>query len=277
MSGSPDSAVTRRAFVVGAAAAAGSAALAGPARRRRVRRRLRLERRRLALRGRHRRGPGLQGRQDQRRPDLAGLQGHRVPGLRRQELAHRVRPRQLHRRHQAVRCDDPGLRRPRHAPALLRGPQRQNNVYLWTHKADSSVSATRYILRVKAGMFLNDQPDSYTYAPTTVEAADVFRKADGQTRSKHYARLRAIDYDYTGWSTGGVGLWIVRSNHEKEPPAAPSTARCCATRAPTAAGCTRSCTTARTRPRPSGTASRARTSSRSRTAGRPRPPCTTAC
>ncbi|MGW1744158.1 rhamnogalacturonan lyase B N-terminal domain-containing protein [Streptomyces sp. NPDC002092] len=91
----------------------------------------------------------------------------------------------------------------------------ENNVYLWTNKADDSVSATRYIVRVKAGMFLNDQPDSYTYAPTTVEASDVFKKSDGQTRSKHYSKLRVIDYDYIGWSTGSVGLYVVRSNHEK--------------------------------------------------------------
>ncbi|MFF4785981.1 rhamnogalacturonan lyase B N-terminal domain-containing protein [Streptomyces griseorubiginosus] len=91
----------------------------------------------------------------------------------------------------------------------------ENNVYLWTNRADSSVASTRFILRVKAGLFLNDQPDSYTYAPTTIEASDVFAKSDGQTRSKHYSKLRVVDYDYIGWSAGGVGLWIVRSNHEK--------------------------------------------------------------
>ncbi|MBK3567690.1 rhamnogalacturonan lyase B N-terminal domain-containing protein [Streptomyces sp. MBT62] len=91
----------------------------------------------------------------------------------------------------------------------------ENNVYLWTNKADDSVSATRYIVRVKAGLFLNDQPDSYTYAPTTIESADVFAKSDGQTRSKHYSKNRVIDYDYIGWTTGSVGLWVVRSNHEK--------------------------------------------------------------
>ncbi|WP_327432698.1 rhamnogalacturonan lyase B N-terminal domain-containing protein [Streptomyces sp. NBC_01236] len=91
----------------------------------------------------------------------------------------------------------------------------ENNVYLWTNKADTSVSATRYIVRVKAGLFLNDEPDSYTYAPTTIEASDVFQKSDGQTRSKHYSKLRVIDYDYVGWTTGSVGLWVVRSNHEK--------------------------------------------------------------
>lgn len=91
----------------------------------------------------------------------------------------------------------------------------ENNVYLWTNKADTSVPASRYIVRVKKGAFLNDEPDSYTYAPTTIEASDVFRKSDGQTRSKHYSRLRVMDYDHIGWSAGGVGLWMVRSNHEK--------------------------------------------------------------
>ncbi|WP_330263683.1 rhamnogalacturonan lyase B N-terminal domain-containing protein [Streptomyces griseorubiginosus] len=91
----------------------------------------------------------------------------------------------------------------------------ENNVYLWTNRADTSVASTRFILRVKAGLFLNDEPDSYTYAPTTIEASDVFAKSDGQTRSKHYSKLRVIDYNYIGWSANGVGLWIVRSNHEK--------------------------------------------------------------
>ncbi|MER5596743.1 rhamnogalacturonan lyase B N-terminal domain-containing protein [Streptomyces sp. NPDC002265] len=91
----------------------------------------------------------------------------------------------------------------------------ENNVYVWTDKADTSVSATRYIVRVRAGLFLNDEPDSYTYAPTVIESADVFAKSDGQTRAKHYSRLRVMDYDCIGWTTGGVGLWIVRSNHEK--------------------------------------------------------------
>jgi rhamnogalacturonan endolyase len=91
----------------------------------------------------------------------------------------------------------------------------ENNVYLWTNKADTSVSATRYIVRVKKGLFLNDEPDSYTYTNSTIEASDVFAKSDGQTRSKHFSKLRVTDYDYIGWSGGGVGLWMVRSNHEK--------------------------------------------------------------
>ncbi|WP_338701762.1 rhamnogalacturonan lyase B N-terminal domain-containing protein [Streptomyces sp. Q6] len=91
----------------------------------------------------------------------------------------------------------------------------ENRVYMWTQITDDSVASSRYILRVKAGLFLNDEPDSYTYAPTTVEASDVFAKADGQTRSKHYSRLRVKDYSAIGWTTGSVGLYMVRSNHEK--------------------------------------------------------------
>ncbi|WP_055527344.1 rhamnogalacturonan lyase B N-terminal domain-containing protein [Streptomyces graminilatus] len=91
----------------------------------------------------------------------------------------------------------------------------ENNVYLWTNKADDSVSATRFILRVRAGLFLNDEPDSYTYTNRTIEASDVFAKSDGQTRSKHYSNLRVMDYDHVGWRTASVGLYVVRSNHEK--------------------------------------------------------------
>ncbi|MEW2115490.1 rhamnogalacturonan lyase B N-terminal domain-containing protein [Streptomyces sp. NPDC005474] len=91
----------------------------------------------------------------------------------------------------------------------------ENNVYVWTNKADASVSATRFILRVRAGLFLNDEPDSYTYTNRTIEASDVFAKSDGQTRSKHYSKLRVMDYDHVGWRTGSVGLYVVRSNHEK--------------------------------------------------------------
>ncbi|WP_329310334.1 rhamnogalacturonan lyase B N-terminal domain-containing protein [Streptomyces sp. NBC_01262] len=92
----------------------------------------------------------------------------------------------------------------------------ENNVYLWTNKADTSVSATRYIVRVKPGLFPNTDPDAWDSATDTViEAADVFVKPDGTTRSKHYSGLRVMDYDYIGWSTGSVGLWMVRSNHEK--------------------------------------------------------------
>ncbi|MER6121304.1 rhamnogalacturonan lyase B N-terminal domain-containing protein [Streptomyces sp. NPDC001795] len=92
----------------------------------------------------------------------------------------------------------------------------ENNVYLWTNKADSSVTATRYIVRLKKSLFPNSDPDSWdSTTDSVIEAADVFRKPDGTTRAKHYSRLRVIDYNYVGYSTGSVGLYVVRSNHEK--------------------------------------------------------------
>ncbi|WP_340381476.1 rhamnogalacturonan lyase B N-terminal domain-containing protein [Streptomyces sp. SS7] len=92
----------------------------------------------------------------------------------------------------------------------------ENNVYLWTDKADASFTATRYIVRLRPGMFPNTGPDSWIEASDTViEAGDVWRRADGTTHSKHYSGKRTIDYDHVGFTTGSVGLYLVRSNHEK--------------------------------------------------------------
>jgi rhamnogalacturonan endolyase len=92
----------------------------------------------------------------------------------------------------------------------------ENNVYMWTDKADGSITATRYIVRVRPGLFRNDEPDSWdSRTDTLIEAQDVRVKPDGTTRSKHYSGQRVIDYDYVGWSNGSVGLWMVRSDHEK--------------------------------------------------------------
>ncbi|WP_328503704.1 polysaccharide lyase family protein [Streptomyces sp. NBC_00457] len=92
----------------------------------------------------------------------------------------------------------------------------QNNVYLWTDKADASFTATRYIVRLKPGIFPNEGPDTWIEASDKViEAGDVWQRADGTTHSKHYSGKRVIDYDHVGFTTGSVGLWLVRSNHEK--------------------------------------------------------------
>ncbi|MET9848607.1 rhamnogalacturonan lyase B N-terminal domain-containing protein [Streptomyces ossamyceticus] len=92
----------------------------------------------------------------------------------------------------------------------------QNNVYLWTHKADASFTATRFLVRLKPGVFPNEGPDSWIESSDKViEAGDVWRRADGTTHSKHYSGKRVIDYDHIGFTTGEVGLWLVRSNHEK--------------------------------------------------------------
>ena len=92
----------------------------------------------------------------------------------------------------------------------------ENNVYLWTNKADASVTRDPLHRARQAGpvpqrrarlLHLRDRPPS---RPRTSS-----RSPTAQTRSKHYSKLRVIDYDYIGWSTGSVGLWIVRCNHEK--------------------------------------------------------------
>lgn len=92
----------------------------------------------------------------------------------------------------------------------------ENNVYLWTNKADASFTATRYIVRVKPGMFPNTGSDAWnSTTDSIIEAGDVWKHPDGTTHSKHYSGKRTIDYDYVGFTTGSVGLWLVRSNHEK--------------------------------------------------------------
>ncbi|MEV6381126.1 rhamnogalacturonan lyase B N-terminal domain-containing protein [Streptomyces sp. NPDC051773] len=92
----------------------------------------------------------------------------------------------------------------------------QNNIYLWTNKANASFTATRFLVRLKPGMFPGEGPDSWIEASDKViEAGDVWRRADGTTHSKHYSGKRVIDYDHIGFTTGSVGLWMVRSNHEK--------------------------------------------------------------
>ncbi|WP_019060603.1 rhamnogalacturonan lyase B N-terminal domain-containing protein [Streptomyces prunicolor] len=92
----------------------------------------------------------------------------------------------------------------------------ENNVYLWTNKADASFTATRYIVRVKAGVFPNSGSDAWDSTTDTItEAGDVWKHPDSTTRSKHYSGKRTIDYDHVGFTTGSVGLYLVRSNHEK--------------------------------------------------------------
>jgi rhamnogalacturonan endolyase len=92
----------------------------------------------------------------------------------------------------------------------------QSTIHLWTHKADASFTATRFLVRLKPGVFPNEGPDSWIESSDKViEAGDVWRRADGTTHSKHYSGKRVIDYDHIGFTTGEVGLWLVRSNHEK--------------------------------------------------------------
>ncbi|KAK7738395.1 hypothetical protein SLS53_006210 [Cytospora paraplurivora] len=100
-----------------------------------------------------------------------------------------------------------------------------NNVYIFTNKADDSVTVHRYIVRIPGGTFTyntdessSDDSDFYPDDSTYIEASDVKSISDGTTWSKHYnggLYGRIKDFDYVGKSNDDVGIWIIRSNHEK--------------------------------------------------------------
>ncbi|PWW78965.1 Polysaccharide Lyase Family 4 protein [Tuber magnatum] len=96
----------------------------------------------------------------------------------------------------------------------------QNNIYLLTNKGDVSVPASRFILRLKGNILPHDSsmPDFYDDGGAAIEASDVTQSPHGYTKSKHYQGSnygRVMDFDYVGKTTGRVGIWLIRSNHEK--------------------------------------------------------------
>ncbi|KAH8682255.1 rhamnogalacturonan lyase [Xylariales sp. PMI_506] len=95
-----------------------------------------------------------------------------------------------------------------------------NNLYIFTNKADASVTVSRYIVRFPGGIFPHSSSDADYYPSTAsyIEAEDVMEDTNGYTYAKHYCGNsygRTIDYDYVGKTTGSVGMWMIRSNHEK--------------------------------------------------------------
>ncbi|KAK7191589.1 hypothetical protein DPSP01_004802 [Paraphaeosphaeria sporulosa] len=94
------------------------------------------------------------------------------------------------------------------------------NVYIFMNKADTSVTVSRYILRIPPNIFSNNPNEDTDWIPdgaTAIESGDVDGKS-GQTWSKHYSGKRygrTIDYDYVGYTNKNVGMFMVRSNHEK--------------------------------------------------------------
>ncbi|GAA3839406.1 hypothetical protein GCM10022403_084620 [Streptomyces coacervatus] len=72
------------------------------------------------------------------------------------------------------------------------------------------------VARLKPAIFPTTYPDTWSNSDTVIESADVFRKTDGTTRSKHFSNLRTIDYDYFGFSSSAASIWVVRSNKEKD-------------------------------------------------------------
>ncbi|KAH8899774.1 hypothetical protein GQ53DRAFT_835826 [Thozetella sp. PMI_491] len=99
---------------------------------------------------------------------------------------------------------------------------KNDNVYLFTNKADASFRVQRYIVRFPSGIFSDTKDAAYSdYYPATcnyIEETDVCVSSDGMSWAKHYQGYnygRTMDYDYVGMSNSEVGMWMIRSNHEK--------------------------------------------------------------
>jgi len=80
----------------------------------------------------------------------------------------------------------------------------------------------RYIVRIVPNILPKASTDSDYYdTPSTIveSTGDVqLSTTYGITKSKHYQGSnygRTIDYDYVGKATSSVGIWLIRSNHEK--------------------------------------------------------------
>ncbi|KAF2704911.1 polysaccharide lyase family 4 protein [Pleomassaria siparia CBS 279.74] len=95
-----------------------------------------------------------------------------------------------------------------------------SNVYIFTNKADSSVTVSRYICRIPPNVFTNDEDVDTDWIPasaTAIESGDI-DGLNGKTWSKHYSGKlygRTIDYDYVGYTNSNAGMYLIRSNHEK--------------------------------------------------------------
>ena len=91
------------------------------------------------------------------------------------------------------------------------------HIYMATHftSEPDTLNLARFILRVPINALPNGpQPSDLRGQTGVVEAGDVFRLANGQTRSKHYSNMRLKDWSYIGATNASAGLWIVRDNNE---------------------------------------------------------------
>lgn len=96
------------------------------------------------------------------------------------------------------------------------------NVYIFMNKADTSVTVSRYIVRVPPNIFTNDLNTDTDWIPDNagaIESGDVNAiSSNRHSYSKHYSGYkygRTIDYDFIGYTNRNVGMYMIRSNHEK--------------------------------------------------------------
>ena len=88
------------------------------------------------------------------------------------------------------------------------------------NKKDTSITVSRYILRIPPNIFTNNVNEDTDWIPDgapAIESGDV-NGLNGQTWSKHYSGKkygRTMDYDWVGYTNSNVGMYMVRSNHEK--------------------------------------------------------------
>lgn len=96
------------------------------------------------------------------------------------------------------------------------------NVYIFMNKVDTSVTVSRYIIRVPPNIFTNDPVADTDWIPLDaelIESGDVdATDSKTHTYSKHYSGYkygRTMDYDYVDYKNANVGMYLIRSNHEK--------------------------------------------------------------
>ncbi|MET0266009.1 MAG: rhamnogalacturonan lyase B N-terminal domain-containing protein [Duganella sp.] len=91
------------------------------------------------------------------------------------------------------------------------------NIYMGTYftTEPSTLGLARFIVRVPIAALPNGPIESDLRGTSgAIESGDVFGLPNGQTRSKHYSNMRLKDWRHIGATGPGVGLWIVRDNHE---------------------------------------------------------------
>ncbi|QRN94927.1 hypothetical protein JRI60_38370 [Archangium violaceum] len=91
------------------------------------------------------------------------------------------------------------------------------NIYMATYfTAEPDVHGqVRYVVRIPSRLLPNGpRPSDIRNNTGAIESSDVFGMSDRTTRSKHYSNQRIIDYSYTGATGNGVGVFMIRSNHE---------------------------------------------------------------
>jgi len=90
----------------------------------------------------------------------------------------------------------------------------QNNIYMATFTtSEPPVGELRFIGRFNQSVITNGNPASdLTGNVGTVEGSDVFKLANGQTRSKFYSAVRFIDDHVHGATGSGVGVYMVISS-----------------------------------------------------------------